>query len=187
MNALGINRKQTDFWWVLFIFLLRIARVSITYMIKIIRTNAEDPDFRILVKSLDADLAIRDGEEHSFYAPFNKIDNIRYAVVAYENEIPLGCGAIKEYGADTMEIKRMYVSPECRGKGIATKILAELENWARELSFTTCILETGKKQPEAIELYKKNSYKRIPNYGQYARAENSVCFDKELKQKSKAE
>jgi GNAT superfamily N-acetyltransferase len=75
----------------------------------------------------------------------------------------------------------MYTSPEHRGKGIASKVLAELERWAAELSYQTCILETGKKQPEAIALYKKNGYKLIPNYGQYAEAENSVCFEKKIK------
>lgn len=150
-------------------------------MINITRTNSDDPDFIKLVKSLDADLAKRNGADHPFYAQFNKIDGIKYAVVAYENEEPVGCGAIKEYEPDTMEIKRMYVTPESRGKGIATKILSELENWAAELSFAKCILETGKKQPEAIRLYEKNGYKSIPNYGQYAEVENSLCFEKEMK------
>jgi putative acetyltransferase len=56
-----------------------------------------------------------------------------------------------------------------------------LETWASELSFEKCILETGKRQPEAIRLYEKNGYKRIPNYGQYAQIENSVCFEKDFK------
>jgi len=150
-------------------------------MIKIIRTNSDNHDFTELVKLLDADLAQRDGEDHSFYAQFNTINKIKYVVLAYENEKPLGCGVIKEYGAKTMEIKRMYVSPEGRKKGIAAKILSELEKWATELSCTKCILETGKRQPEAIGLYKKNGYKLIPNYGQYAEVENSLCFEKELK------
>lgn len=150
-------------------------------MIKIVRTNSDNHDFRELVKLLDADLAKRDGEDHSFYAQFNKIDRIKYVVLAYENDKPLGCGAIKEFGANIMEIKRMYVWPGSRGKGIATKVLSALENWARELSYSKCILETGKRQPEAIGLYKKNGYELIPNYGQYAEVENSVCFEKELK------
>jgi GNAT superfamily N-acetyltransferase len=106
---------------------------------------------------------------------------IKHVVVAYEDGKPIGCGAIKEYAANTMEVKRMYVAPEGREKGIATMILTELENWARELSFIKCILETGKKQPEAIGLYRKNGYIVIPNYGQYAGVENSVCFEKVLK------
>jgi GNAT superfamily N-acetyltransferase len=149
-------------------------------MVKILKTNSDNPDFISLVKLLDAELAERDGEDHSFYAQFNKIDKIKYVVVAYENGKPVSCGAIKEYTADTMEVKRMYTLPRNRGKGIATKVLNELEKWADELSYKKCILETGKKQPEAIALYKKNGYKLIPNYGQYAEMENSVCFEKEM-------
>ena len=147
-------------------------------MIKLIRTESDNADFVKLVKELDADLAIRDGDEHPFYAQFNKIDKIKYVVVAYENDNPVGCGAIKEYAPNTMEIKRMYTSQGKRGKGIASKVLTELEIWAAELSFEKCILETGIKQPEAIVLYKKNGYQLIPNYGQYAGVENSVCFMK---------
>ena len=150
-------------------------------MIRTIRTNSDNLDFIQLVKQLDADLAERDGKDHSFYAQFNKIDKIKYVIVAYENDKPVGCGAIKEYAPDTMEIKRMYTSPESRGKGIASSVLSELEGWASELSYEKCILETGKKQPEAIGLYEKNGYKTIPNYGQYAGIENSLCFEKHLK------
>jgi GNAT superfamily N-acetyltransferase len=149
-------------------------------MINIIRTSSENHDFIELVKLLDADLAIRDGDKHAFYDQFNKIDDIRYVVVAYENNKPAGCGAIKEYEPYSMEVKRMYVLPENRKKGIASVILAELEGWASELSYSKCILETGKGQPEAIELYKKNGYTLIPNYGQYAGVENSLCFEKRL-------
>lgn len=150
-------------------------------MIRPLRTDSINTDFIQLVNQLDAELATRDGNEHSFYIQYNKIDNIRFVVLAYENQKAIGCGAIKEYSPDTMEIKRMYVSPEGRKKGIATKILTELESWAIELSHTKCILETGKKQPEAIALYRKNGYKPIPNYGQYAGIENSLCFEKEIK------
>ena len=150
-------------------------------MISVIRTNSDDQDFIELVKHLDADLAGRDGDDHPFYAQFNKIDKIKYVIVAYENGKPVGCGAMKEYTPNTMEIKRMYTLPESRGKGVGTRVLAELEVWAAELSYEKCILETGKKQPEAIGLYKKNGYEIIPNYGQYAEIENSVCFEKGLK------
>jgi len=150
-------------------------------MLKIVRTDSTNEDFISLVKSLDADLQIRDGNDHPFYAQYNKIDNIKYALVAYWNEVPVGCGAIIQYDGETMEVKRMFVNPELRGKGIATKVLLELENWAKELNFKKCILETGIKQPEAIRLYQKNGYKSIPNFGQYKNVENSVCFEKELK------
>lgn len=149
-------------------------------MIKILRTDSDNKDFRELVRFLDADLAIRDGAEHSFYAQFNKIDKIRHVVVAYENESAVGCGAFKEYEPNAVEIKRMFVRPERRGIGIAGKVLTELERWAKELNYTECVLETGLKQPEAIALYRKSGYEIFPNYGQYAGIENSVCMRKTL-------
>ena len=149
-------------------------------MVTIIRTNSDNKDFVSLVKSLDADLSGRDGADHPFYAQYNEIDKIKYVVVAYENGKPVSSGAIKEFSRDTMEVKRMYTLPEFRGKGLASKVLSELEKWAKELGCEKCTLETGKKQPEAIALYKKKGYKIIPNYGQYAGVENSVCFEKEI-------
>lgn len=147
----------------------------------ITRTNSANPDFIKLVKLLDEELAIRDGSEHSFYAQYNKIDAIKNVVLAYHNGEALGCGAFKKYDGDTAEIKRMYVRPEERGKGIAGEVLKELEKWAPEEGFGSCILETGRKQPEAIRLYEKSGYSIIPNYGQYKEIANSVCMRKSLK------
>ena len=149
-------------------------------MIQLVRTNADDEHFQQLVKALDEDLRIRDGADHGFYNQFNKISNIPYAVVAYDNDLPLACGAIKPFSADAMEIKRMYVLPQRRGEGLAGLVLTELEKWALDLKFTRCVLETGKRQPEAIALYIKKGYAMIANYGQYAGMENSVCFEKRL-------
>jgi GNAT superfamily N-acetyltransferase len=149
-------------------------------MHKLVRTNSDNIDFQKLVKELDKDLAIRDGEEHAFFAQYNKIDAIKFVVVAFENEVAVGCGAIKEYEPNSMEVKRMFVSPDQRGKGIASLVLIELEKWATELNYKKCILETGIRQPEAISLYKKNNYLLIDNYGQYINVTSSVCFEKEL-------
>ena len=74
----------------------------------------------------------------------------------------------------------MYVLTTQRGKGIASQLLQTLETWAKELGNTRCVLETGIRQPEAIALYEKNGYRRIPNYGQYKGIKNSVCFEKLL-------
>jgi GNAT superfamily N-acetyltransferase len=149
-------------------------------MFQCTRTNSENNDFIALVKYLDADLAEKDGKDHSFYAQFNKIDKIKYVIVAFENDQAVGCGAIKEFDKDSMEVKRMFVLPEYRGRGIAKKILAELETWAKAMSYQKTILETGKRQQEALQLYQKFGYKIIPNYGQYIGIENSVCFEKML-------
>ena len=144
------------------------------------RTSSDNPDFRELVALLDEDLKIRDGDEHSFYAQFNKIDNLHNVIVCYKENKPIGCGAFKEYDSKKVEIKRMFVHPEYRGHGIGLNILQELELWAAELNYPECILETGKKQPEAIRLYQKAGYTIIPNYGQYEHVENSVCMQKNI-------
>jgi putative acetyltransferase len=147
-------------------------------VIEIVRTNSNNKDFTHLVSMLDSYLAILDGDDHAFYHQFNKTDKLDHVLVAYEFNEPVGCGAIRPYDLLTMEIKRMYTIPEKRGKGIAAAILTELEIWAGELLFQKCVLETGKRQPEAIALYNKSGYKIIPNYGQYAGMDNSICFEK---------
>jgi GNAT superfamily N-acetyltransferase len=149
-------------------------------MLSFVRTDSKNQDFINLVKLLDKELADRDGADHSFYAQFNKIDLIKNVVVAYCDGNPVGCGAFKPYNDSSAEVKRMYVPEAVRGQNIASRVLTEIENWARETGFNTCILETGLRQPEAIALYKKMGYQVIPNYGQYAGIENSVCFQKEL-------
>jgi putative acetyltransferase len=149
-------------------------------MLSFVRTDSKNQDFINLVKLLDKELADRDGTDHSFYAQFNKIDLIKNVVIAYCDGNPVGCGAFKPYNDSTAEVKRMYVPEAVRGQNIASRVLTEIENWARETGFNTCILETGLRQPEAIALYKKMGYQVIPNYGQYAGIENSVCFQKEV-------
>ena len=144
------------------------------------RTTSSDPDFIALVRLLDEELAKIDGEEHGFYAQYNKIDNINHTILVYENGTPVACGAIKAYATDTVEVKRMFTQPNYRGKGAASLLLQQLEIWAHELGFDKCVLETGKRQPDAIALYQKNGYHIIPNYGQYEGIDNSVCFEKIL-------
>lgn len=149
-------------------------------MLNILRTDSGNKNFLQLVKELDKDLAERDGKERDFYNRFNKLDKIKNVIVVYEGDIPAGCGAVKKYSYDTMEVKRMFTLPQFRSRGIASLVLAELEKWAIELGYSKCILETGKRQPEAIALYKKSGYKIIPNYDQYINISNSVCFLKTI-------
>ncbi len=153
-------------------------------MIRLERVGSDNSDFIRLVTELDAYVTAMDGEEHAFYAQFNHLDSIRYVVIAYENNQAIGCGAIKEFDRQTMEIKRMYTLPEVRGKGVASKILFELEKWATELKYQRCILETGKSYVHAIALYKKCGYTLTDNYGQYIDMDNSVCFAKHLTETS---
>ena len=144
------------------------------------RVDSTDHDFQNLVQFLDADLAIRDGDEHDFYHQFNKIDMLKHCIIVYLDDIPVACGAIKPFNKESVEVKRMYTDPQKRKMGLASETLNQLEIWAKELGYKKCVLETGIKQPEAIALYEKSGYQKIPNYGQYIGIENSVCFEKEI-------
>ena len=148
-------------------------------MLSLVKTNSNHEDFQMLTKIFDTFLVEIDGDEKDFFAQYNQIyiDNV---VIIYENEIPVGCGAFKELDSETAEIKRMFVKPEARGKGIASKVLVELESWEKELNYHASQLETSQKLKNAIALYNKFGYKIIPNYGQYIGVESSVCMKKIL-------
>lgn len=152
-------------------------------MIKIHRTSSENKNFQQLVSKLDAYLKIVDGDEHDFYNQYNGIETLNYVIIALYNEKPVGCGAFKKFDDKSVEIKRMYTLPEMRNKKIASKILTELESWAKELGYNYTILETGKRQVEAVAFYSKNNYSIISNFGPYKQVENSVCFKKTLNEK----
>ncbi|MCR8560979.1 GNAT family N-acetyltransferase [Mucilaginibacter sp. BJC16-A38] len=145
------------------------------------RTDSDDPHFLNLVIALDKDLDARYGEQQAFFNQFNKLTHIKNVVVAYAGGVPVGCAGFKEYEAGTVEIKRMFVDDNLRGKGIAGKILTELETWATELGYQTSILETANKQHEAIRLYQKCGYEITENYGDYIGVEISICMRKGIK------
>jgi GNAT superfamily N-acetyltransferase len=145
-----------------------------------VRTNSKNQDFIKLITALDAYLKVTDGDEHDFYNQFNNIDILKEVVVTYVNCKAVGCAAIKKFNNNTVEVKRMFVLKENRGSGVAQKLLGALEDWAKELGYSKCVLETGIRQVEAVTFYKKSKYKVIPNYGQYIGMENSVCFEKEI-------
>lgn len=144
------------------------------------RTDSENEDFLKLVIELEKHLTDADEEAHSECKQYNKLETIKYVIVAYINGKAIGCGAIREYDTDLVEIKRMFVSINARGQSVGSKILAELEVWAKDLGFKNTILETGEMLPEAIRLYKRNNYIQIPSYGQYQGMEKSICFTKKL-------
>ena len=128
-------------------------------MFNIIRTNFQNLDFIRLVHQLDLFLAIRDGQEHDFYNQFNKIDKINNVLVLYENNEPIACGSIKQIEGKVWEIKRLYTIAQARGKGVASRLLFELESWARELGVEKLVLKTGKRHLKpSIGLYKKNHF-----------------------------
>jgi putative acetyltransferase len=143
-------------------------------MIIVTRTTSDNEDFEKLVLQLDAYLAILDGDDHAFYSQFNKSNLLKNALIVYENKVPIAIGAYKEYDSATAEMKRMFTLPEHRRKGIASKVLSELETWAKEENYKTAVLETGYLQKDAIYLYQKLGYKIIENFGQYQGVENSI-------------
>ena len=147
---------------------------------EIIKTNSKNKDFQFLVAKLDRELAERDGPDHDFYHQFNGIENLDHVILVKAKKEAIACGAIKAFEGKAMEVKRMFVLKGFRSRGIAQLVLGSLEDWSLELGMEKCILETGKRQPEAISLYRKTGYSIIPNYGQYKGVENSVCMEKEL-------
>lgn len=150
-------------------------------MIKLVRTDSFNKDFIDLVQQLEKDLARRDGRDYSFNNPFNGIDIIKHVVIAYEHDEPVACGALIEFQLNTMEIKYMFTIPTHRGKGIASMVLLELEDWAKGMTYNKCVLEMGIKQPEAIALYLKHGYRKIPNYKQYEKTYDRICCEKDLR------
>ncbi|CAL66555.1 GNAT family N-acetyltransferase [Christiangramia forsetii] len=149
-------------------------------MLRIQRTNSDDEGFISLEQKLDIYLAISDGDEHDFYDQLNKLDAIKNVIVLYLNEIPVGCGAFKEYQPGIAELRRMFVDVKFRNRNYAGEILRNIEAWAQETGYTKLILETGKRQFEAINFYKKNRFELIDKYPPYENMENSVCFEKLL-------
>lgn len=101
-------------------------------------------------------------------------------IVAWFGERAVGCGAIRPVNDNTAEVKRMYVAPAFRRRGIGREILRELERYARAYGFTHLCLETGDRQPEAIALYTQAGFFAIPPYPPYADAAHSRCFGKAL-------
>jgi len=149
-------------------------------MTKLVRTTSDNTDFRNLINALDEDLYLRNGEAQLQYRQYNQVDLIDHVVVVYFEGKPVGCGCYKRFDDETVEMKRMFVLPEMRGKQLAARMLQELEKWALEEGNTGAVLETGHKQVEAIRLYNVAGYSLTENYGQYIGMEESICYRKKL-------
>jgi len=101
-------------------------------------------------------------------------------LVAWDGDTPVGCGGVRKHDATTGEVKRMYVAPDARRRGISRAVLRALEDRARGLGYTRLVLETGTMQPEAIALYESEGYTRIAGYGFYRNESRSRCYGKDL-------
>lgn len=150
-------------------------------MITIKRTNCEHPDFQTLIRLLDKDLRASNGEEvQDFFEQFNIITDIDTVVLAYDDNEAIACGCFKPFENGSVEVKRMFVKPANRGLGIASAILVELEQWARELGYTHVVLETGTRLRSAVSLYHRHGFEQIDNWGQYIGVAESICMRKQL-------
>lgn len=148
--------------------------------ITLLHTTSDHADFNALVMKLNADLTMRYGDVQKQYDQYNKVEAIPTAIVVYFDNQPAGCACFKPYDAHSVEIKRMFVDPVFRGKGLSKRMLQELERWAIEKGYTNSVLETGDQQPEAIALYTAQGYEQIPNYEPYIAMPASICFGKVL-------
>jgi GNAT superfamily N-acetyltransferase len=146
----------------------------------IMRTSNTHRDFLTLTRELDAELKWIYGSLQAVYDQHNVIDPIDTAMVGYVDGEPVTCGCFKTIDTERVEIKRLYVKPNFRRKGFSSEVLQALEAWAVELGYAAALLETGKRQPEAIGLYRKFGYQIIANYGPYRGMENSLCMQKLL-------
>ena len=144
------------------------------------RTTSNDSNFQWLIKQLDHELWDELQEDQATYDQYNKVPDLNTVIVIYVDEKPAASGCFKKYNDNTVEIKRMFVVKEHRGKGLSKTMLKALENWAMEDGFTHAILETSKHFIPATTLYKNSGYQIIPNYDQYEGLEESVCMKKEL-------
>ena len=148
--------------------------------LRIVRTTSENLDFVNLIAALDKSLWERYPELKSDYWGNNILEINPNVVILYLKEKAVGCGCFKKYDKNTIEIKRMFVSPEVLGMGLAQTILIELESWASSLGYSSSVLETLYKQKEAIALYQKTGYAIVENYEPYLGLENSICMRKQI-------
>jgi putative acetyltransferase len=134
-----------------------------------------------LIAQLDAEIGKRyPGEPINGVEPDEFRASGGYFVIGYWSAQAVGCGAFRPYDETTVEIKRMFVAPDFRGRGIARAILNAVETEARRRGYKRSILETANRQPEAVALYRSCGYHDIPKYGHYVDSARSHCFGKEL-------
>jgi GNAT superfamily N-acetyltransferase len=148
--------------------------------IEVVKTTSENPDFIFLIETFDTFLWERYPELKKDYWGNNLIEFNPNVIIVYLDNKPVGCGCFKKYNKDTAELKRMFVSPEARGLGLAQLIIKEVENEAQNQGFKTLILETLYKQIEAISLYQKVGFEIVENYEPYVGLTNSVCMSKSI-------
>jgi GNAT superfamily N-acetyltransferase len=133
-----------------------------------------------LMNELCSELSVRYGAPASPFSPVEALAPRAAFVVARLGDVPIGCGALRRIDDTAVEVKRMYVAPSGRRKGVARRILSELERLADSFGYRAIRLETGAESPEAIALYDASEYVRIAPFGRYIGNTRSICFEKKL-------
>jgi GNAT superfamily N-acetyltransferase len=140
-------------------------------------------DAKRLIAALDAGLAQLYPPEQRF-GPNLKATHLTGGrgtfLVARDGDRAVGCGAIRLLDPRTAEVKRMYVEPDERGKGIGRAVLASLDAAARQMGAQRLVLETGIHQKEALSLYRGAGFTQIDCWGEYATSPTSICMERLL-------
>ena len=148
--------------------LLDMDKDSLSASLVIERVAAPTPDARMLITELEAELSAIYSAEQRHGLSIERVfqPNVLF-FIAYQAGQPVGCGGIA-LGDGWAEVKRMYVRPQMRGRGVAQAILAHLEQEARSRGVNLLVLETGDAQQSAIRLYEKAGFRRCGAFGEYA-------------------
>lgn len=149
-------------------------------VIEVVKTTSDNPDFISLINIFDTFLWERYPELKKDYWGNNLIEFNDNVVLIYVDGKAVASGCFKKYNKNTVELKRMFVSPEARGLGLAQLVIKELEKEAKNQDFQIMILETLYKQIEAISLYQKMGFEIVDNYEPYVGLKNSVCMRKSI-------
>jgi GNAT superfamily N-acetyltransferase len=144
----------------------------------------DSPDVEALTTAQQAEMrGIYEGEADigptREAAMFVEPDGI-FLVMRDDEGIAVACGGVARFDPERGELKRMYVVPAARGRGLGRRLLVDLEDAARSLGYRALVLETGDRQPEALGLYESSGYERIPCYPPYDSRALSLCFEKPL-------
>ncbi len=151
-------------------------------MIKYIWTDGTHEDFlKFYLITEDYYSSIVGGaDRRKSFMPYNISESIHDVVIAYADNEAIACAGLKKYSEQDAEVKRVWVEPAYRGKGLGTAIMEQIEENAKEQGFGRTILQTREIMTEAVGLYKKFGYYQIPNYPPYDKLEGAVCFAKDL-------
>ena len=128
-------------------------------------TNEKDERFIELSRELDNEYFMKLGDIVKKYEEYNDLTDPHIVILALNWGKPIACASFKLFDKDTIEIKRVYVKKRYRRKGIAYKLVKQLEKLAMEENFKYAVIETGRDNEAAINLYKKLDYEIIDKYG----------------------